>query len=189
MKKFPIFAAVFMCVFCLCVVYSVSVQDCLSQNLLRLHVIANSDSVTDQSIKLGVRDRILECAKESGTENFNDAAQEYLEEIGAPYGAEVTNERCYVPAKSYKEITLPQGKYNCIRVVLGEGAGENWWCVAYPPLCYTESMFGGLSEEGMAELEGMLDDEAVRTIVNDGKVNLRFKIVDVIQQILFKKTG
>lgn len=188
MKKVTIFATVFLCVFCLCLVYSVSVQSNLCQNLVRLHVIANSDSVKDQGIKLGVRDKILENSNNFITEDYGKVVQEYLEEIGAPYSARVTYEKCYVPAKSYKEIVLPQGEYNCIKVTLGEGAGRNWWCVAYPPLCYTESMFGGLSEEGRAELEYLLDEETMRSIVKNGKINIRFKIVDSIQRLFCSKT-
>jgi stage II sporulation protein R len=71
------------------------------------------------------------------------------------YGAKATYENSYVPTKEYKSVLLPQGYYNCLKVVLGDGVGENWWCIAYPPLCYTESMFGDLSENGIEELSSI----------------------------------
>jgi len=188
MKKIPCFFPVFLSIFCLCFIYSVSVQRNLSSNLLRLHVVANSNSPIDQRIKLGVRDRILEKSEKDFPEiaEMEVAAQEYLDTIGAPYHAEVAWEKCHIPAKAYKQITLPQGEYNCVKVTLGNGLGENWWCVAYPPLCYTESMFGAMTDEGKEKLYSVLDNEAVLTIAQNGKFNVRFKIVETIQSIIAK---
>lgn len=160
-------------------VYAENIATDLSDNLLRLHVIANSDSKKDQEIKLKVRDEILKVAsdnpkKESLTETVNNA----LAELGADYGGEVDITHRHVPEKTYKNIHLPQGLYNCINVTLGDGKGENWWCIAYPPLCFTEDVFGDLSEEGRLILENKLSEESFRAIVYDGKVNMRFRLVD-----------
>ncbi len=160
-------------------VYAENITTDLSDNLLRLHVIANSNSKEDQEIKLAIRDEILKIAddtpdKEVLTVTVNNA----LAELGADYHGEVQIIRRYVPKKTYKNIHLPEGLYNCINVVLGDGKGENWWCVAYPPLCFTEDVFGDLSDEGRLLLENKLSEESFRAIVYDGNVNLRFRLVD-----------
>lgn len=190
MKKAYLIVVFCICAVCLLVVYSVSVQRNLADNLLRFHIVANSNSVIDQSVKLGLRDEILDFVREKGSypdfAEISRTAHDYLEKINSPYDAVVSCENCYVPMKSYKSIALPGGRYDCVRVVLGDGKGENWWCIAYPPLCYTESMFGDLSPSGIKELEGILDDEALLAIAKDGKINFRLKIVDRIQGMINK---
>lgn len=167
-------------------VYAENITTDLSDNLLRLHVIANSNSPKDQEIKLAVRDEILKVTKATQDKKvLTKTVNNTLSNLGAEYNGEVQLVRRYVPEKSYKNIRLPEGTYNCINVVLGNGSGENWWCVAYPPLCFTEEVFGELSEDGRLILENELSRESFRAIVYDGDVNLRFKIVDEI--IKFKK--
>ena len=188
MKKLSMMWTTALCIFCLATAYSVWVQDALADGLLRLHIVANSDSPLDQSIKLSVRDEILAFAKTQASapdaEMCKAVACEYLEKTGAPYNATANLENTYVPKKEYKSITLPQGSYNCIKVVLGDGMGENWWCIAYPPLCYTESMFGELSQDGISELEMILNGEIMQVIQNNGEINFRLKIVDEIQKLV-----
>ena len=120
-------------------------------DVLRLHVIANSDSEMDQQVKLKVRDALLtiggdlldgtvtaaEAEKTLGPHlnTLEETANAVLAANGCGYGAkaEVTNE--YFDARAYGDITLPAGNYTALKVVLGEGAGRNWWCVMFPPLC------------------------------------------------------
>ena len=166
-------------VFAISGVYAENIQSDLSENLLRLHVIANSNSDEDQSIKLKVRDEILKTAGSSPDKHqLDNAANHILSNLGAGYNAKTRIERTFVPEKEYNGIRLPEGIYNCINIVLGEGKGENWWCIAYPPLCFTEDMFGSLSESGRLLLENKLSPESFRAIVYSGNVNIRFKIVD-----------
>lgn len=184
MKKCGTCLTVIVCVFALLMLYAADVQQNLSNNLLRMHIIANSNSLCDQGIKLSVRNSILEEMRENTDINkLEETADRELEKLGADYGARVSVEECYVPEKEYKNIRLPEGMYNCIKVVLGSGSGENWWCVAYPPLCYTEEMFGEISLEGKTQLELALDDEALKTIVKNGDVSFRFKIVEEMQKL------
>ena len=184
MKKNCIILLYTLCIASLSMLYSVQIQQNLSENLLRMHVIANSNSLRDQGIKLSVRNRIL---KESGSAPnisvLENAAIDELSKNSADYGAKVSLERCYVPEKQYKNIRLPEGMYNCVRVVLGSGAGENWWCVAYPPLCFTEDMFGEMSIDGRSQLETALNESALKTIVDGGGINFRFKIVEEMQKL------
>lgn len=120
-------------------------------NLLRLHVVANSDSEVDQEVKLKVRDRILAETKKIVTVRTREEAQAVLEENrellvraaekelrenGLSYRVHLDIGRYPFPEKSYPFGVLPGGLYYALRLVLGEGAGENWWCVLYPPVCH-----------------------------------------------------
>lgn len=123
----------------------------LADQVIRLHVIANSDSEEDQALKLEVRDRILERAQalypEHATlEEARAALEESLPELSrigeqtvkaAGYDYPVTAEltQCWFPTKEYEDFALPAGDYTALRIVIGEGEGQNWWCVAFPPLC------------------------------------------------------
>ncbi len=160
-------------------VYADNIHTDLSENLLRLHIIANSNSQEDQDIKLKVRDEILKVSSSAPDKaGFDTVVNETLTKLGADYKGKTSVIRRFVPAKEYKSIRLPEGVYNCIDVVLGDGKGENWWCVAYPPLCFTEEVFGELSDSGKLLLENKLSKESFRAIIYNGDVNIRFKIVD-----------
>lgn len=122
-----------------------------ASGLLRLHVIANSDSVRDQQVKLKIRDAILgyERTQLSGCTDSAQARQmlmsngsglirrieEVLEECGMDYGAQLMIGDYEFPEREYGYITYPAGEYKALKVVLGEGKGQNWWCVIFPPLC------------------------------------------------------
>lgn len=188
MKKLAVLLTLYLCIFCLLTVYSESVQDNLSENLVRLHIIANSDSDTDQNIKLSIRDEILNLSRSTKSvptiSDCEKTAKSYLKKTDAPYSASVSYEHCFVPKKEYKSLSLPQGFYDCIKITLGDGIGKNWWCIAYPPLCYTESMFGNLSDSGIGDLSQILDEESLSAIITSGDINFRLKIVDEFQKLL-----
>ncbi|HMM05350.1 MAG TPA: stage II sporulation protein R [Clostridiales bacterium] len=123
-------------------------------SLIRFHVIANSDSVCDQAVKLKVRDAVLEqvndalskaASKEeaaailsSKSDAIIDTANAVLTAEGFSYTATAKLGTSVFPTKTYGSITLPAGKYNAYRIILGEGKGKNWWCVLYPPLCFVD---------------------------------------------------
>lgn len=185
MKKLFGFILFVLCTVGIALIYSCGIQEQLSDNLLRMHIIANSNSEFDQDIKFQVRDRILSEIDESSTlASVKESAEKVLESRGIGYKAAVMTENCVVPKKEYKDICLPEGNYNCLKVILGSGDGENWWCVAYPPLCFTEDMFGELSADGKSSLETVLDSEALKTIISNGDINIRFKIVEDAQKLL-----
>lgn len=173
-------------------IYAETVNTELSSGLLRMHIIANSDSEEDQSIKLGVRDFVSKGLSDCGNlpsspeyvQKAELLANEYLAELCVPYSAKASKERVFIPKKSYKNITLPSGRYNAIRLVLGDGEGQNWWCVAYPPLCFTEDFDGALSENGEDVLKENISEEAYSLI--SGDVRYRLLIVDVIGGIIGK---
>jgi len=137
--------------------------------ILRLHVIANSDSPYDQAVKLCVRDAILEYEAELGEVHsagelkamllkdgggLHRAAEAALQDAGADYGAELHIGEYQFPERDYGDRIYPAGEYQALRVVLGEGAGQNWWCVMFPPLCIAEDGAGEI--EGEAKFESLI---------------------------------
>lgn len=183
MKRHLVFLTL-LCIFSLSALYSCTVYENLSENLVRMHIVANSNSDYDQSIKLMVRDEIIKnTSSVPNPQQALDTAENVLSRLGADYDAKTSFERCFVPEKEYKNVRLPEGEYTCLKVVLGEGRGENWWCIAYPPLCFCEEVFGEMTESSMALLENRLDAESLRAIVNSGNVNFRFRIVEDFQKL------
>lgn len=126
-------------------------QTRVSDSVLRLHVLANSDSAEDQSLKLMVRDAVLEEAKvilpEGSTvreseqilsrnlERLAAAGAAVVEREGYDYPVSARLEDSWFPTKEYEDFALPAGQYRALRIVIGEGEGQNWWCVVFPPLC------------------------------------------------------
>jgi stage II sporulation protein R len=121
-------------------------------DLIRIHVIANSDSAADQALKLKVRDAVLEllasrlagattvdeaeAALAAALPDLEGAAGQVIAENGFAYGAKAELGRFDFPGKSYGDLYLPAGNYKALRIVIGEGQGANFWCLAYPSLCY-----------------------------------------------------
>ena len=91
------------------------------------------------------------------------------------------------PIKSYGDITLPTGNYNALKVVIGSGSGQNWWCVLFPPLCFVDTTAASVSEEGMERLEENLSQESFDVINGSGdNLVIRFKIVDFFENVAQK---
>lgn len=127
----------------------------LSDKVVRLHVLANSDSPEDQELKLKVRDRILAYAEPllAGSADRREAEallRERAPELervaageiranGYDYAVTVALEETAFPTREYEGFTLPAGKYLALRAVIGAGEGRNWWCVVFPPLCAAAS--------------------------------------------------
>ncbi len=134
-------------------VWSLQSQDALEGKMIRLHVLANSDTEEDQALKLQVRDRVLDMATEllESTKDMNEARTKIEEELpaiaavaedevrarGYSYHVAARLEDTEFPTKEYDGFALPAGQYLALRVLIGDAAGQNWWCVVYPPLCTT----------------------------------------------------
>lgn len=182
--KRRLFILTLLCIFSICAIYSYTVSANLSENLIRLHIVANSNSDFDQKIKLMVRNEIIAGTKSVPTPEFAEkTARHILEKSGIDYGARAEFSQSFVPEKRYKNIRLPQGNYTCLKVILGEGKGENWWCIAYPPLCFCEDVFGEMSDSSLALLENRLSHESFCAIVDNGDVNLKFWVVEKFQEL------
>ena len=150
----------------------------LNEELIRLHVVAASDSEEDQAIKLRVRDAVVESLSdamaditdiaqaraylEENLPKIRQAANDTLKALGCDEAATVTLEEGVFDTRSYDTFTLPAGVYEALRVTIGEGEGQNWWCVAFPTLCIPAASEGfedvaagaGFSESLTAALEG-----------------------------------
>ncbi len=164
----------------------------LSSKLLRLHVIANSDSSDDQALKLNVRDEVLRMAQgmvdkgdditsvtaklTGGIESIERAAQKKVYDLGYDYPVRAELGTSYFPTREYDTFSLPPGNYNALRIVIGEGGGKNWWCVVFPPLCAaaTESV------EQYAEQAGLSPEEAALISGDDGEYVLKFKSLEIL---------
>ena len=146
-------------------------QDQLADKVVRLHVLANSDSEEDQALKLQVRDVVLERAEallslsESRREaegllrgqlrGFEELASQVIRGAGYDYPVTVRLEETRFPTKEYEGFSLPAGNYLALRVLIGAAEGQNWWCVVFPPMCAAASadvpasaLAAGLTEEG-----------------------------------------
>lgn len=161
-------------------------QENLAGKLIRLHVLANSDSQADQAVKLRVRDAVLKAAEaqledcatvEAAEEQLRELlpeleamASSVLAENGFDYPVQAALTWEDYPTREYDTFTLPAGRYLSLRVRLGEGAGQNWWCVVFPPLCLgsvsetTEetAALGGLSQEEVALMTGETEGYVVK---------------------------
>ena len=131
--------------------WSMQEQDVLERKMIRLHVIANSDAQDDQALKLQVRDAVLAQATDILQQSrdmvdaerklslalpaIETAAREKVVAEGYDYAVAARLEQTEFPTKEYDGFSLPAGEYLALRVVIGEGAGQNWWCVVFPPLC------------------------------------------------------
>lgn len=161
----------------------------IASEVLRFHVLANSDSAKDQELKMKVKEEVLaymkrELPKSESVEMTKDWAKKHLseiEEIGRkvllnnncdyPVNAEVTC--CEFPRKTYGDITFPAGTYEALRIEIGESKGQNWWCVLYPNLCFVDAIHAVVPEEGKHDLEEVLDDEAYEMVTS--KTGFRIK--------------
>lgn len=162
----------------------------LTEDVLRVHIVANSDSAADQSLKLGVRDRVLEGCSDyfSGCEGKEDAlriTEEHLDEIeriaadeikrrGFDYSVTAEVGEMYFNTRYYEDFTMPAGYYDALRLTIGSGEGQNWWCVMYPSLCV-----GAASE---TEMKDSLDDGEYEVVTSE-KYDFRFKLVEYWEEL------
>ena len=170
-------------------------QEQLADRVVRLHVLANSDSEEDQALKLQVRDAVLSRAEALLTQSedrgeaeallrehlpdFEQVAALVIAEAGYDYPVAVELEDTQFPTKEYDGFTLPAGEYLALRVLIGAAEGQNWWCVVFPPLCTA-----GASEVPAAALEGGLSEDQVGLITEeDTGYVLKFKAVEWWQEM------
>ena len=174
-------------------------EEKLYDNVIRLHILANSDSEDDQSLKLKVRDEILLKYSDDlrQAENIDEATSEVkalLEEItktaetvikneGYEYTVNAYFDREYYPERKYENTCFPSGNYISLRLIIGEGKGQNWWCVLFPPLCLSTAY--GDKVEADDSIPVGLTPEQYRIITKnkDVKYVLKFKMLEVLEQI------
>ena len=182
--------------------YSQDVTDSISEQVIRFHVVANSDTTDDQLLKQKVRDEVIEFIKplisecetvgdtryilEGSLPVIKEISQEVVENWGRDYEVYVALDKANFPTKSYGDVVLPAGEYEACRIVIGEGKGENWWCVMYPPLCYLDVATGVVPLEGKEQLENGLNEEQYKLITDrdDKNYEIKFKLVESINSLM-----
>jgi stage II sporulation protein R len=174
-------------------------QKSVAENVLRLHVVANSDSDYDQKVKLQVRNRILkdcgylfqdcqtsrqsaQVARQQAIK-IRKAAEEELRKNGVLQPVSVRVEDWRFPTKEYGAVRLPAGEYTALNVRIGTAQGRNWWCVLYPPLCLTGDAVKA-DEETLEQLRQTLTAEeyAWVTSADEIQVNVKFKLLELLEQ-------
>ena len=172
-------------------VWASASESALAGQVLRLHVVANSDSRRDQELKLLVRDAVLVRAGEllegvSDRESAEQVLAPHLDELVRSAQAVLEAEGCgdavtaaltdqWFPTKEYDGFSLPAGRYRAVRLTIGEGQGRNWWCVVFPPLC-----LGSVTEESVetAAGEALTEDQVALITGQDGGYVLKFRFIE-----------
>jgi stage II sporulation protein R len=163
----------------------------IRNNLVRLHILANSDSQTDQALKIKVRDALLSHSGglfagyttkeeaigklEGSLDKLTQIAQETLEQEGCCLPVTCQLEETYFNTRVYDTVTLPAGNYTALRVLIGKGAGQNWWCVMFPPLCIPAAQEVTAQTDG---LEGVLTQKEQDLVTNGPRYQMKFKVVE-----------
>lgn len=166
---------------------------------IRLHILANSDSAEDQKLKIAVRDYILSeygerlhsCveigeAKEKITELIpviEASVKNKLDEWGYSYRIRAVIGQEWYDTREYEDFTLPAGSYCSLRILIGEGRGQNWWCVMYPPLCLEMATESAPADDGVIDYT---KEEIL--LIKSSKYNVKFKILEEVSR-LFEKNG
>lgn len=178
--------------------YASSISSDLSKSVFRLHVIANSDSDEDQSLKLQVRDKLLDYMNsitanvrskddaikiaQDHQKDFQIIAEQTILDKGYSYPVTVEIGNYEFPTKQYGDITLPSGYYDALRVKIGKASGHNWWCVMFPPLCFVDVTSGIVPDSSKEQLKENMSSEDYSIISNDNSVTeFKFKIVELFK--------
>lgn len=164
----------------------------IRSDVLRLHVIANSDTSVDQNLKLRLRDYILQEGKDifNGSINVENAvekiepvlpeleksAKAFMNQAGFDYDVKISLSNEYFTTRTYETVTLPAGKYLALRVVIGSGEGHNWWCVMFPPMCVPAA-------DKKDEIENVFSEKEIKLVESKPKYEPRFKVVEIYEQL------
>ena len=165
----------------------------ISDKVVRLHVVANSDSDEDQALKLKVRDAVIEnldllldgaesreTAKmiiEENLDNIAEAAGEEIESNGETYPVKAALVKEEFPTRNYDTFSLPAGVYTSLKVSIGQAEGKNWWCVVFPPLCKAAAL------EDISEEAGLTKGEVYLISGEKDSIEIRFKVLEIFRTI------
>lgn len=174
-------------------------QEVSQEEAIRLRILANSDAVSDQALKRDIRDRVNEAITEividiqdldeakttieSNLPMIEDIVEQELANMGINQSYEVSFSEVQFPTKLYGNIVYPAGLYDAVLITLGEGKGENWWCVLFPPLCFLDMANGEATE---SESNTVSAEEPVETVESEGEdeVEVAFFVVELFSSIM-----
>ncbi len=167
----------------------------IRDNVLRLHILANSDEDYDQELKLMVRDRLLAISDEVFTgceseadavaaakeniQRFSEEAKSVIAENGFDYDVKVEVAETLFETRNYENFSLPAGNYEALRIIIGEGKGHNWWCVMFPAVCLP-------AVKDNSGFSGVLSESIVEIVERPTRYKARFKLVEVFENAKFK---
>lgn len=175
-------------------------QEGIADKIIRFHVIANSDSEADQSLKLAVKNTLVEelaplletvdtCAKarEVLSENLtliSEIAENEIRRSGYDYPVTVSLGDAYFPMKVYGDYTFPPGYYEALRVQIGEAKGKNWWCVMFPPLCFVDETYSIVDGDSDKKLKYLLTEKEYEELKSKkAPVKVKFKLFEAIKKL------
>lgn len=180
------------------------IQENIADSIIRLHVIANSDTDNDQSLKLKVRDGIIDQLQDTiaGTstvdgaekllasqeDNIKNSALDIISVNGYNYPVNVSLEERYFPVKSYGDLIFPAGNYKALCVEIGEAKGRNWWCVLFPSLCFVDETYAVVPDSSKEKLKETLSEEEYESLSQDNEED-SFFIHSAIYDWFCDKTG
>lgn len=182
-----------------------AMQKDIASEILRFHVIANSDSAEDQALKLKVKSAVTESlypvlsgvkdvdtAKElvkSRLDRIEALAEKVIEKNGYHYPVTASLEKGYFPIKVYGDLTLPPGQYEALRIEIGKAKGQNWWCIMYPPLCFVDATYSVVPKESKSKLKQALTEEEYESVFANKKadIKIKLKLVDFIKDCFSKE--
>ncbi len=192
------------CMICLIVVFTANLlpvhgEEEIYDTVVRLHVLANSDSEDDQALKLAVRDEVLsitstrlgDCKTREEARavlcdilpEIQEKAQKKVRSLGYDYPVDLVLGIEDYPTKEYESCTFPAGEYLSLRVIIGEGAGQNWWCCLFPPLCLSSATDKTQNEDAFISV-GLSDEQyKIITETDSPKYKARFKILEVAKDL------
>lgn len=170
----------------------VRIQQGIAQEILRFHVIANSDSNEDQALKLKVKDAVTKALQpklydansvkearyilKKELVNLEELSNDIIKENGFTYTASASIEKGYFPLKVYGDLTLPPGEYEAVRIELGSASGKNWWCIMFPPLCFVDTTYNVIPESSKEELKYVLTEEEYDALFSEKKDSEKIKV-------------
>ena len=167
-------------------------QEHLAQEVLRFHILANSDSDEDQALKMTVKEEVLgylegampedmDVAETTDwmrrhTDELENLSREIVQQEGYDYPVSAAVTTCWFPEKTYGDLTFPAGNYEALRIEIGVAKGHNWWCVLYPNLCFLDAVNAVVPKEGKQELKNVLSEEEYSqiTATTDFKIKWYF---------------
>lgn len=203
-----IVCAVLLCIITAASVYAKKTSDDISDGVVRLHIIPNSNSFADQELKQKVRDAIIKYLEESTgsievskpdnagamfeyivsiQQSFKEIAEKVVSENGYTYNIETTAGNYLFPKRDYGTFSLPSGEYRALRITIGDGIGDNWWCILFPPLCFTGTAITD-NQETDAIMEKAIGKEGSKVIKSASaskasSLKIKFKIVEFFGRI------
>lgn len=203
---FILIILIFIYIFLLSINYTQAVSLNLSDSVFRLHIIANSDSIDDQNLKLKIRDNIIDYMNtltsntinksdvitivSNHLDNFKEIALNTIKDNGYNYDVNIKIGNFYFPTKTYGDISFPAGNYDALKIEIGNAIGQNWWCVLFPPLCFVNSTTGIVSEDSKNILKENMDSESYKLInegnnneTNTSDIKIKFKIIEFFNNL------